>query len=393
MTDPAARRISLLLVSHSFPPVLGGSEIEAQRVCAGLIRRGHRVTVICAGGPPMPDVAQWIDPAGIPVLILARRRRGIWRDRAFAIEVAWTLFRERRNYQLVYFLMYGLHLATGLPVARFLGKPIVMKVSGSSLITQMAQSPIGRLELGWLRRWASRIMILNEGIAKEAVDAGLDPTKLLWMPNPVDTDDFAPCSAGEKLALRTELGIPAGARVILFVGRLAPEKELPSLLDGFALAAPHVPGAILVVVGDGPVRRDLEQHAASRGLSSTVRFIGRQTVPEVRQWLQAADVFTLVSSNEGFPCSLVEAMSVGLPSVVSDIPANMQLIEPEVHGLQAAMGQAESIAQCLVRLLEDGDARSRMGRAARTRVVENYSLDKILDLYERMFEESLAPGR
>ena len=114
---PAAP-VSLILVSHSYPPVLGGSEIEAQRVCAALIRRGHRVTVLCAGGPPMPDRAQWLDPAGIPVRIFARRSSGRLRDYAFALGVAWTLITERRNYQLVYFLMQGVHVAAGLPVAQ-----------------------------------------------------------------------------------------------------------------------------------------------------------------------------------------------------------------------------------------------------------------------------------
>src|ERR1039457_901572 len=124
-----ASKVSLLLISNSYPPVLGGSEIEAQRVCAALLRRGHRVTVVCAGGPPMPDVADWVDPAGVPVCIFARRGTGRRKDYTFALAVAWILFKERRHYQLVYFLMQGMHLATGLPVARWLGKPIVMKVS------------------------------------------------------------------------------------------------------------------------------------------------------------------------------------------------------------------------------------------------------------------------
>ena len=191
MTCPAdRRRFSVLVVSHSYPPVLGGSEIEAQRVCSALLRRGHKVTVLCAGGPPMPDVSFWIDPAGVPVRIYGRHR--LTRDYAFALGVARTLLRERRRYQIVYFLMQGLHLAAGLPVARLLGKPVVMKVSGSGITTSMRGSWLGRLELRFLRRWARRVMILNPGMAEEAAAAGLDPDRLLWMPNPVDTDEFAP---------------------------------------------------------------------------------------------------------------------------------------------------------------------------------------------------------
>lgn len=385
---PAAP-VSVIVVAHSYPPVMGGSEIEAQRVCAALIRRGHRVTVLCAGGPPMPDTAEWVDPAGVPVRIFARHSSGRLRDYAFAFSVAWTLFRERRDYQLAYFLMQGLHLATGLPVARWLGKAIVMKVSGSSIVTIMRRSWIGRLELRWLSKWAFRVMILNEGMAEEARAAGLEPRRLLWMPNPVDTDAFAPCGGGRKQEMRARLGIPAQAAVVVFTGRLAPEKELFSLLGAFQAVVRRMPDALLILLGDGPSRASLEERAGQLGLSASVRFAGNQPASGIPNWLQAGDLFTLVSSNEGFPCSLVEAMSAGLASVVSDIPANAQLIDSDVHGLRVPVGDEAGIAEAISRLLGDPESRARMGAAARRRVAENYSTDKVVDRYEALFEEAL----
>jgi glycosyltransferase involved in cell wall biosynthesis len=381
--------VSLLLVSHSYPPVLGGSEMEAQRICSALVRRGHRVTVVCAGGPPMPDISEWVDPAGVPVRIFARRGTGRRKDCAFALAVAWTLFKERRHYQLVYFLMQGLHLATGLPVAHWLGKPVVMKVSGSSLITLMRDSWLGRLELRWLRKWARRVLILNQGMAGEAEAAGFDPHQLLWMPNPVDTGEFAPCSPPRRQDLRAQLDIPARAAVVLFVGRLAPEKELPSLMGAFATVVGRMPRALLVLVGDGPSRQALEEQARRLGLTGSVRFTGRCTATEVGQWLQASDVFALVSSNEGFPCSLSEAMSAGLASVVSDIPANTQLIDSGVHGLRARLGDESSIAEALIKLLGDETLCTRMGLAARQRILDNYSVDRVVARYEALFCEAL----
>jgi glycosyltransferase involved in cell wall biosynthesis len=373
-----------MLVSYSYPPVLGGSEIEAQRVCAALLRRGYRVTVLCAGLPPMPEGREFTDPGGVPVRVIGRGTASKRLDARFALGVAWNLWTERRNYQLVYFLMQGLHLATGLPVARMLRKPVVMKFSGSSLIDAMRQSLVGRLELRWLRKWARRVMILNSGMVEEATAAGIRKEQLLWMPNPVDTADFAPCRPEERLTLRSRLGIAAEALVVLYVGRLAPEKELGSLLGGFGAAAKEFPDAWLVLVGDGPERGRLEAQAGAR-----VRFTGRVSIPEVCQWLQASDVFALVSSNEGFPCSLTEAMSAGLSSVVSDIPANRQLIEDGVHGLHAELQSESSIAGALGQLLGDAELRARMGAAARRRVVENYSTDQILDRYEALFDEAL----
>src|SRR5690348_1051179 len=123
-----AKPISVLLICHSYPPVLGGSEIEAQRVCEALIARGSRVRVVCAGGDPMPSVRDWVDPKGVPVRIYAGRWKGAMKDIVFALRVAVMLIRERRNYQVLYFLMQGLHLAVGLPIGRILHKPIVMKM-------------------------------------------------------------------------------------------------------------------------------------------------------------------------------------------------------------------------------------------------------------------------
>jgi glycosyltransferase involved in cell wall biosynthesis len=333
----------------------------------------------------MPDVSFWIDPAGIPVRIFGRHR--LMRDYAFALGVAWTLLRERRRYQIVYFLMQGLHLAAGLPVARFLGRPAVMKMSGSGIITAMRGSWLGRLELRFLRRWARRVMILNPGMAEEAIAAGLEPDCLLWMPNPVDTDEFAPCAPDRRRELRARFGMGPSAP-----GRLAPEKELPSLIRAFATVRRDVPDATLVLVGDGPLRSELETLAAGLALNGAVRFTGRQTAAEVREWLQASDVFALVSSNEGLPCSLLEAMSAGLPSVVSDIPASVQLVEAEVHGLHAALGSPDPIAAALHRLLLDAPLRARMGAAARERVLAGYSIDKVVDRYEALFSEMLDAG-
>jgi glycosyltransferase involved in cell wall biosynthesis len=105
--------------------------------------------------------------------------------------------------------------------------------------------------------------------------------------------------------------------------------------------------------------------------------------------LQVSDVFALVSSNEGFPCSLSEAMSAGLASVVSDIPANTQLIDSGVHGLRARLGDESSIAEALIKLLGDETLCTRMGLAARQRILDNYSVDRVVARYEALFCEAL----
>jgi len=356
-----------------------------------MLRRGHRVLVLTSGGAPMPPVRHWVDPAGVPVQILTRGARGRWKDLVFACRVAWALWRERRNYQIVYFLMQGLHLAAGLPVARALKKPIVMKFGGSGVIPLMRRSRAGRVELGWLRRWAARLLILNEGMMQEAMEYGFPRDLMLWMPNPTDTEQFRPGQPEEIAKLRAEFGIPPAALVAVYVGRLSHEKGLLSLLRGFALAAREEARAMLVLVGDGAMRNELEGMATKLGLgSSQVLFTGRVQASQVPLWLRACDVFALMSPNEGFACALAEAMSAGMASVVSRIPANVQLIEDEVHGLLTPVGDDSAMASALIRLFHDPALCACMGQAARQRIIDNYSTGQVAERYEALFAQVLG---
>jgi glycosyltransferase involved in cell wall biosynthesis len=300
------------------------------------------------------------------------------------------MIRDRRKYQLVYFLMQGFQLVTGLPASALLSRPAVMKISGSNLIPFLKDSWVGRLELRFLKRYAKRIMILNAGMVVEAVEAGFNKDLLLWMPNPVDIAQFAPLDVPERAALRQKVSLAADTPMVIFVGRLAPEKQLHSLLDAFVSVVRRLPQAVLVLAGDGPDREALEARCRGNMLHANVRFLGRLSETQVRDWLCVADVFALVSSQEGFPVSLIEAMATGLPSVVSDIPANTQLIDSGVHGAVVPVGDAARIADSLIQLLADPQMRSRMSLQARSRVVENYSTEKVIDRYETLFAEVLS---
>jgi len=389
----AVKPASVLLICDSYPPVMGGSEIEAQRVSSALIRRGHRVLVLCSGGPPMPPVRDWTDPAGVPVRILTRSSRGRWKDILFAFRVAWNIWKERRNYEIVYFLMQGLHLASGLLAARALGKPILAKISGSGVISMMRGSLLGRLELRWIHTWARRLLVLNEGMIVEALDAGFVRDRITWMPNPVDTDEFRPAVPGEAANLRRQFALPAGAKIVTYVGRLSPEKGLPLLLRSFGLAARSVPDALLLLVGDGPMLAELKALAARHGLTAEqIRFAGRVNAPEVPSWLRVSDLFALTSPNEGFPCALSEAMSAGLPAVVTAIPGNVQLIASGVEGVAVQLNDEAATAAALVGLLNDQAARQRMGQLARQRIIDNYSVVTVAERYEKLFDQIRVPG-
>jgi glycosyltransferase involved in cell wall biosynthesis len=381
----APGRLSIVAICSSYPPVLGGTEVEVQRVCAALLERGYRVEVLCRGGAPMPAGRRWVDAEGVPVRMFGGRWPAAIRDYAYAIGVAWTLWRRRRTYQIAYFVMGGVQLALALPVARLARKRIFMKFSGSNTVAPLTASALGRFELRALRRWAEQVLVLNPGMMEEAQAAGFPRSQLGWMPNPVDVDLFAPAGGDLKMELRRRLGVAPDAFLIVYVGRLAPEKQLPLLVEAFARVRRACPAASLALVGDGPRRHELQSLAARLGLEDEVRFAGAVSSSGVREWLGAADVFALVSSLEGFPCSLSEAMAAGLPSVVSDIPGNTQLVRDGVHGLVTRCGEAASIGEALALLAADPEKRRAFGAAARDLILREYSTGIVMDRYERLF--------
>ena len=287
--------------------------------------------------------------------------------------------------------MQGLHLTTGLPAARWLNKPIIMKFSGSGVIPHMKNSLAGRLEVKWLARWARRIMVLNDDMVEEAVEAGLPRRSLLWMPNPVNTCQFQPLSRDAISEWRERHGLPQEATLVIYTGRLSQEKGLTQLLRGFAQASPGAPGMMLLLVGDGAQRAELEALARQLNLGpGQVRFTGRVEPRQIPIWLGSSDVFALLSPSEGFSCALLEGMSSGLASVVTAIPANGQLIEDHVHGLMVPFDDDAAAAQAFLDLFRRVEMRRSMGSAARDRVLENFSTGRVVERYEILLAEVLG---
>jgi glycosyltransferase involved in cell wall biosynthesis len=337
----------------------------------------------------MPAEPVWTDPYGTPVRQFGTGERRI-DDYAFALGAARTIWQQRRRRDVVYFLMTGIQLAIAVPAAGLLGVPVVMKFSGSNEVRTLTKSALGRLELAALRRWARRVMLLNDGMVEEALGAGFDSGRLMWMPNPVNTTEFTPASAAERAALRQEFGLPRDSRVAIYTGRLAPEKEIGHLLDAFANT--ELPEAQLVLVGDGPLRNELQARARQLQIADRVRFTGRLPMDDVRRWLQASDVFVLVSSLEGLPVSLLEAMATGLPAAVSDIPAMLQLVADGKQGIVTRLHDVGSLTAALKRLLGDPDLCARLGREARADVIRAFSTEHVVEKYETMFAELASGG-
>lgn len=166
---------------------------------------------------------------------------------------------------------------------------------------------------------------------------------------------------------------------VLFVGRLAPIKRVDLLLEALAQAARRIPGIRAGIVGDGDLRRALEEHAARLGLDR-VRFEGRQA--DVAPFLVRARTFVLTSDSEGLPLSVMEAMTCGVPTVASNVGDLSDLVEDGRNGFLVGERCPEAFAERIVALLGDEDLRRRMAKAARASA-ERYSVAAAQEGWEK----------
>lgn len=174
-----------------------------------------------------------------------------------------------------------------------------------------------------------------------------------------------------RAAARQSLGLPQNDPVIGFVGRLAPQKRLRDLVWAFQLLQQVRGDARLVIIGDGPSRTALESLADTFDSRPRMTFAGHRT--DAARLLTAFDACVLPSEFEGMSNSLMEAMQNSLPCVVSDIPANLELIRPNENGLSFPLGNCPALAKALLRLLGDQPLSRQLGTAAQETIAQNFA--------------------
>ena len=202
----------------------------------------------------------------------------------------------------------------------------------------------------------------------------------------VDTKAFQP--GGNNLRALNGLD---GARVVLCVTRLVPIKNLPMLLAAIAIARKTDPRVQLVLVGEGPLRHELEQRALQLGIHGAVRFAGYVPQADTADWYRSADVFALPSDFDNSPNVVLEAMASGLPVVTTDVGGLRDYVTPPENGLLTPKGDAAAFAAALLSILSDVERARAIGRHNRDTAVRRFSwaasANALLAVYERVIKD------
>ncbi len=211
------------------------------------------------------------------------------------------------------------------------------------------------------------------------------PIPMMQIPRGIDPSTLVPTMP--RQSLRSKVGTPPEAPVIVFVGSLAREKRLDRLLRMASSLKTVFPLLRIWLVGDGPSNNLLHQMASELDLQDSVTFFGVQD--NVADYLNAADVFVLTSDTEGMPGVLLEAGYSGLPVVATDVGGVRECVIDGDTGIVVAQDDEDGLAHAVERLLRDDDLRSRMGELAHQWIAGRFTIDIVAGQYVEFYQSLL----
>jgi glycosyltransferase involved in cell wall biosynthesis len=334
---------------------------------------------------PPGKVGEKIQALGLPVTSLEMRSGHP--DLGSLFRLAGLLRRESPD--LVQTWLYHADLL-GLLAAGIVGVPVLWNIRTSN----MDMSHYRRLSSLVLRaciQFSGRpqAVIVNSKAGQAFHEhLGYHPRRWVYIPNGIDTDQFRP-NLSARLALRNELGLASGALLISLIARFDPMKDHENFMLASGLLAAKMPDVHFVLAGNEVDSSNpfFIKYLESNELRGRLHLLGqRDDMPDL---MAAVDIATLSSYGEGFPNTIAEAMSCGIPCVVTDIGDSAYLVEKT--GIVVAPKDPQALAEGWQKMISLGiEGRKALGAAARRRIQLNFQQADVTRQYEKLYE-SLMP--
>ncbi|MDX6452112.1 MAG: hypothetical protein QOH16_2161 [Gaiellaceae bacterium] len=363
----------LFCVWNYYPLPTGGAERQAQLQAEELVRRGHSVCVIC----PDAEGATSGVVNGVSVRRLRHLRGVPGHKLTYLVSLIWFFVRYGLRYDVVHVHVANLQADAIVLLARALRRPSLVKVASGGSTGEVRTRAASAW---WTRRLSlrkpTRVQALSDEIYAELREIGVEPERIVSIPNGLDLKRFRPPSASERDRARTKLGLPRNGVICLFAGRFAHDKGLLELLA--AWRAIDQADALLVLAGS----YDTPNAIPPIGASSSIKVMPfTHDMPEL---MRAADIFVYPSHADGMSNAVLEALASGLCVVASTSGATAQIVRDRESGLLIEPGDGIALKACLETVLRDEQKRAAMG-AAGHRAASNFGIGRVVDQIEDVY--------
>jgi glycosyltransferase involved in cell wall biosynthesis len=377
----------ILIFAAYFHPHIGGYEKIVYELSRRLVQSGYEIDILTCNTEKAPafEELDGIRIYRLPCWNALNSLYPIPKPCPTSFRILRRLL--RKNYDVI-------HTQTRFFVTSFLGlifaklkrTPLVHTEHGTrhstvpnkviDLISRAYDHSIGAL----LVKSARKNIGVSEAACEFLKHLGAANAQVIY--NGIDTSIF---KKEEDTNCRQKLGISNDDIVITFVGRLIYAKGAQDLISAFSRIKDTAPDAKLLIVGDGPYRAELEKLAHQTDRHSSILFLGQKDQAELIEILSTTDICVNPSYSEGLPTSVMEAASIGLPIIATDVGGTREIITTDETGIMVKARDVGQLAEELYRLLANAELRGKLGKSARILAERKFNWDKITGEYIKLY--------
>jgi N-acetyl-alpha-D-glucosaminyl L-malate synthase BshA len=288
------------------------------------------------------------------------------------------------------------HAMAGYMAREISGLPYLVTLHGSDVHT-LGLDPAYKPVVKFTVEKANAVTAVSQFLQKTAYEGLGIEREVHVVPNFVDTKQFQPLDSCRLTVEAGCVGMRRGEdaetidpeeKVLLHISNFREVKRVTDLIEIMRIVVNEIPNSRLIIVGDGPERIDVERRIEKLELCNNVHLLGVRT--NMQEIFCGTDAFLLNSKVEGMPLVLLEAMACGIPVVTTPAGGVPELVRPGVDGIVTKGFEHDEFAQAVIDILEKDSLRKTLAKAGRKRVVESFSSERIVPMYEKVFEEAVA---
>ncbi len=377
-------------------PTVGGSGYLATRLGQELAQKGHIIHFITY---QRPFSLMWEQTRGVHVDLVDSFDYPLFEGTGppYAMALTSKIIKVAMDSKLdLVHAHYAIPHAMSAYMAREItGIPYVVTLHGSD-VHSLGQDPAYKPVVQHTIERADAVTAVSEFLMKKAHEELGIEREIHVIPNFIDVTKFSHLN-GVRLyvesgcvGLRKEeeaVELNPEEKILLHASNFRKVKRVVELVEIMRIVVDHFPSARLIIAGDGPTRIEVERKIEALDLCNNIHLLGVKS--NMQEIMCSADLFLLNSTLEGMPLVLLEAMSCGLPVITTPAGGIPELVRPGTDGMVTKGFDQEEYAQAIIEMLENDEKRKKFGEAGRKRVEESFSAERVVNMYEKVFESVL----